>query len=107
MGGTTFQDMQSYQKNSTMENNYPLVIATWSDAIGSDGWVELDELQTSKLSIHHTVGWLIAEREESLTICQSYDEVNECFGAYVTVPTVNIVNLEYPVTTPMLLPKLP
>lgn len=75
---------------------HPLVIITWEDSVGFDGWVDLDEVENTKLSIHTAVGWLLKETDEALYITQSYDEVNENYGACQVIAQSAVLSVEMP-----------
>jgi len=61
----------------TNPSNLPLVLVTWKDAnVGGDDVVTLDNVSAyHKPTIVHTLGWLLKEDEEGITICNEfYDE---------------------------------
>ena len=70
---------------------YQLVQVDWTDAVGADGWEELENIIDTELSVHKTVGFLLKEHKDRLIVTMSYDEVNEQLGAYLVIPKVNIL----------------
>ena len=56
------------------EHNFPLVLVEWKDAnVGGDDQVTLDNIdQFHKPTIIHTLGWLIKQDDEGITVCNEY-----------------------------------
>lgn len=75
---------------------YPLVVIKWEDSVGFDGWVDLEEIQETKLSQHVAVGWLVQETDEALYITQSYDTVNNNFGAVQVIARSSVIHIDMP-----------
>jgi hypothetical protein len=62
----------------------------WVDSEGTNKyWVFNDELPKPKLKIH-TVGYVIKERKNSITVASSYS--SDCFGGVLTIPRIAIIN---------------
>lgn len=70
-----------------------LVQITWIDAIGGDGWTTEKELREQTLTIHNSVGYLVAEDEDKVTITMSYDEDRESLGAWLCIPKKYVVEM--------------
>lgn len=75
---------------------HPLVVITWEDSVGYDGWCTLDEIIATELSEHVAVGFLVHETEDALYITQSYDEVNENYGAVQVIAKSAVIHIEWP-----------
>jgi hypothetical protein len=78
-----------------MKDEYPIVVITWRDACGGDGWVSMKELQDETLVEHNSVGFLVNETPEFMTMTMSYEEEEKNLGAYLVIPKVNISNVRY------------
>lgn len=63
-----------------------IVSITWIDAIGEDGWVDIEELKQQKPHEHHSIGFLAHETEECVTIAMSRDEEEGNMGAWLCIP---------------------
>lgn len=72
----------------------PLVLITWTDAVGADGWITPEELDDITLTVHNTAGFLFKETEDSITVVMSYNDDMDNLGAYVVIPKVNIQVME-------------
>lgn len=70
------------------------VLITWIDAIGDDGWVDIEELRKEKPHIHHSMGFVAHETDECITIAMSYDEEEKNMGAWLCIPKPYIVVME-------------
>ena len=46
----------------------------WIDSMGAHGWELLEEIKTNRPLLIHTVGFVVDEGEDYVTILQSYDE---------------------------------
>lgn len=68
----------------------PLVVITWTDAIGGDGWISPEELDDMILTVHTTAGFLFKDTHDSITVVMSYNDDMDNLGAYVVIPKVNI-----------------
>lgn len=55
----------------------PIVEITWTDANSSHGWTAPDELEELLAAPCHTVGYLIHETREALTLAGSLDLSNK------------------------------
>jgi hypothetical protein len=40
--------------------------------------------------VHVTVGFIVEETETAIKMTMSYDTVNDCYGAWVVIPMVNV-----------------
>lgn len=63
---------------------------TWIDACGGDAWIEVGDLKAKKISRITTVGYLVKEKEDSITLTMSFDEEHEMYGAFLVIPKINI-----------------
>jgi len=61
---------------------FPLVKITWLDATDIEtGWLPLQEMKDKKLLGVESVGWLIKENEEKITLIACWDETDQNGGA--------------------------
>lgn len=67
-----------------------LVQVDWLDAVGGDGWCNEKELQDQTPVLHHSVGYVIKDTKESLTITMSWDEKKVNLGAWLLIPRAYI-----------------
>jgi hypothetical protein len=65
---------------------FKIILVTWIDCIGADGWLDIKELKEQKPHEHHSLGYLAHETDECITICMSYDEQEETMGAWLCIP---------------------
>lgn len=63
-----------------------LVKIIWEDAIGADGWISRKELEKETPIIHTTVGYVVIDKPEYITITMSYDEKEINLGAWMVIP---------------------
>lgn len=70
-----------------------LVQITWIDAIGGDGWTTEKELKEQELIIHNSVGYVVMEDDDKVTITMSYDKDHESLGAWLCIPRRYIVEM--------------
>ena len=69
------------------------VLITWKDAIGDDGWVDIEELKKEVPHEHHSIGFVAHETDECITIAMSYDEHEKNMGAWLCIPRAYIVEI--------------
>ena len=75
--------------------NFPLVKITWLDATDIEtGWLPLQEMKDKKLLGVESVGWVIEESEEKLTLIACWDDTDENGGRGVVIPKPWIVKRE-------------
>ena len=68
---------------------------TWKDAVGEDtGWTDLENVLKEELCPVHTVGQLIAEKDDCYILGMSYEPQNEKVGAYITIPKVLVIKIK-------------
>lgn len=67
-------------------SSFPIVEITWRDAIGSDGWIDVEEIVNTEPTLHTQVGYLIQETKDSYKLCASFNEDFSNMGAYVVIP---------------------
>lgn len=72
---------------------FPIVEVHWRDAIGSDGWVTIEEILDTESTVHVQVGYLIDETDREVKLCMSYNEDLSNMGAYVVLPKSMILNM--------------
>jgi hypothetical protein len=73
--------------------NYPLVYIVWNDAVSSDAWMPADE--EHKLAVIHTVGFVISETDDSITLAMNLDMGNGNASMTMTVPLAWIESMDY------------
>ena len=76
-----------------------LVIVEWLDSRRGEGWVRLDELE-STVTRCRSVGWIVAKDAESVTLAGHLGEnPDQCCGD-LTIPNRAVVRM-----TPLTIPK--
>jgi hypothetical protein len=73
--------------------NYPLVYVVWKDAVSSYAWI--DATEEFKLTTIHTVGFMIAEDDESITLTMNLDMDNSAVSMTMTIPLAWIESMDY------------
>jgi hypothetical protein len=73
--------------------NYPLVYVVWKDAVSCDAWIDADA--EHRLTTIHTVGFIIAEDQESITLCMNLDMENGNVSMTMTIPLAWIESMDY------------
>ena len=68
-----------------------LVKIQWLDATGADGWIEAKELVNEEPAIHNSVGYVVKDTPEFITITMSYDDEKESLGAWLLIPKKFII----------------
>lgn len=63
-----------------------LVQVTWVDAVGGDGWLSLKDLEKETPTTHISVGFIVKDTKDYLTITMSYDEQKTNLGAWLCIP---------------------
>lgn len=63
-----------------------LVEIQWLDATGADGWTTEKSLLKETPAIHNSVGYVIKETKDHITITMSFDEERESLGAWLLIP---------------------
>jgi len=72
---------------------FPLVMITWLDATDIEtGWLSLQEIKEKKLASVESVGWIVEESEEKITLIGCWDETDQNGGRGVVIPKPWIVN---------------
>lgn len=71
---------------------HPIVIVDWIDASSVDGPLRPNEV--TPLIHLRSVGWLIIERDDSLTLAQEWAEEDCRYRAIQSIPRVNIVGIK-------------
>lgn len=71
-----------------------LVQIIWNDACGQDGWVTERELLKQKPVVHNSVGYVVQDTKEHITITMSYDEDKDSLGAWLLIPKAYIKKIK-------------
>jgi len=80
--------------------NLELVLVEWLDSRRGEGWVRLDELESTATKCR-SVGWVVAKDATSLTLAGHLGEnPDQCCGD-LTIPTQSIQQI-----TPLKMPAL-
>lgn len=70
---------------------HQLLEIVWQDASGADGWIEASRLINSSTIITiHTVGYLVKEDTESITLTMALNPEGSQYGAFMHIPKVNV-----------------
>lgn len=67
-----------------------IVLITWIDAMGGDGWLSLQEIKSQKPCEHNSIGFLVHETDEFVTITMSSEVEEENMGAWLCIPRLYI-----------------
>ena len=69
---------------------YKIIYIEWVDAVGADGWSKMSYVERQGLTNIKTVGFLLKETKEALTVIHSLDVDNTNSGAWMVIPTAQI-----------------
>lgn len=75
-----------------MESGIKLVKVNWVDSVTCGGWTILDDFDEVPTKAT-TVGYLIQDKEEYVTIAQTYAEPPKQVCNMITIPRVAIVEM--------------
>lgn len=70
-----------------------LIKVQWRDALGGDGWLQRKDLEKEVPVIHNSVGYVVKDTKEFVTISMSYDETGDNMGAWLTIPRLYIIKI--------------
>tara|TARA_R100001086_G_scaffold211403_1_gene127359 strand:+ start:417 stop:671 length:255 start_codon:yes stop_codon:yes gene_type:complete len=71
---------------------FPLVMITWLDATDIEtGWTALQDIKDKKLASVESIGWLVEENAEKMTLIACLDETDQNGGRGVVIPKPWIV----------------
>lgn len=80
---------------------YPIVRVTWNDAQeGEQGWLDIQDCVNTPMAVCYTVGWLIENTDEKITImtsaakCQTGKEITQG-GGCTSIPADWCTLIEY------------
>lgn len=65
-------------------HRFPLVLIHWHDAYSPSGWQTLDDIKKIKPELVITVGFIIEQSKDKLTIAASVS--GNDFGEVITIP---------------------
>ena len=66
-----------------------IYLVTWIDSIGSSGWRTIDEIPLES-EICTSIGWLIRETKETITLVGSKSLQTNSFNGVLTIPKIAI-----------------
>ena len=66
-----------------------IISIVWTDAVGREGWLERSDIHTEP-SVIQVVGFLLKEDDNQITIFQAYDEADDKYENYITIPKAMI-----------------
>jgi len=78
-----------------MEQDMMLAKIKWIDAIGDDGWTNIEAIKKEVPVTHHSIGYVANETKDFITITMSYDEKKEQYGAWLCIPKKFILKTEF------------
>jgi hypothetical protein len=64
-----------------------IVIVEWVDAHSEDGWHDVGKAIKATPPVMHTVGYLLRQDEEVVTITATLDSESDCCSGRWTIPT--------------------
>lgn len=73
--------------------SYPIVLVVWHDAVSSDEWTDIAELE-EKCAVIHSIGYLLKETEGEITLAQNLDLSNDSCSMTITIPIMWIEELK-------------
>jgi hypothetical protein len=77
------------------QDTEPLVYVEWVDSSGHDGWAPRNDLADhARPSTCRTVGLVVLENDQALTIAQTLDDTHGNFNAAMTIPKFAIITRE-------------
>lgn len=74
---------------------HPVVMVFWKDAVSEDPWTSAGEIEP-RLSTIKTVGMLVSETEEVLTIGLNHDLDSDNWACFIHIPKSTIVGKVVP-----------
>ena len=78
----------TYKSYVPVEGDPPIVVVHWEDITYTPAWEDSEEeYGTTEL---YTVGWLIEDTEDEITIAGTWDETNGVFAEFNTFPKAPI-----------------
>lgn len=64
-----------------------IIQVTWIDAIGGgDEWLTKEELRREVPHKHYSLGYLVHETKDALTISMSHDDEEDSMGGWLCIP---------------------
>ena len=78
-----------------VEKEMKLAIVEWVDSAFAQGWMGKDAIKTHVVSTCVTVGILVNENKEQITIVQSASVDKQQYGDGITIPKVCIKRIRY------------
>ena len=91
---SSIQSRERPKTTKHMEKPYKLIEVKWLDACGSDGFVTEEELLKETPILHTSVGYVINDTKEAITITMSWDEKKTNLGAWLLIPKAYIKKLK-------------
>lgn len=82
-----------------------LVYCIWKDACTFDQWDDISSHEKLGLCTVHSVGFIVAETEEKITLVMSIDPVNDTAFASLSIPKTWLIKV-YRITVPKFVFKL-
>jgi len=77
------------------EHHFPLVHVTWKDITGFEqSWISLEEVKEVHLVTVHTVGWVILDNDDFLTMVSSLFADETEAGSVTSIPKGCVVCIE-------------
>ncbi len=73
--------------------NLKIVRVYWYDAETSHGWEDTKDIK-AEAPLVYTVGFVVAESDDSLVIASTVDSVNQSCNGRITIPYGMISNIE-------------
>lgn len=74
--------------------NYPLVLVKWYDAESHDDWEDISKV-SRECKLIETVGFIVADDNNGLTLAMNHDRVNEMVSMIMCLPNHWIESVEY------------
>ncbi len=62
-----------------------LVWIEWLDAVSTDEWTAVEDV-SSECHVIETVGWIVAETPETITLAPNHDRISDNVACYIAIP---------------------
>ena len=72
-----------------------MVWVKWIDSGGTSRWIDLPAAEKDEYCLVETVGYLVKEDDERITVAQSFDKANNTVNALLTVPKVAVQEVKF------------
>lgn len=68
-----------------------MVLVKWVDSGGNGRWMDKQQAENDKICEIVSIGYLVVNNEEKITLVQSIDESNQTVNNMITIPKITVV----------------